>query len=62
MIINYQQDVINIYFLILCIIYFLQCVPYFFTYKPISAISRDPDFQGLYAYLFIIYLFIIFPQ
>ena len=26
MIINYQQDVINIYFLILCVIYFLQCV------------------------------------
>ena len=26
-------------------------VPYFFTYKPISAITRDPDFQGLYARL-----------
>ena len=26
-------------------------LPYFFTYKPISAISRDPDFQGLYARL-----------
>ena len=26
MITNYQQDVIKIYFLILCIIYFLQCV------------------------------------
>ena len=24
---------------------------YFFTYKPISAISRDPESQGLYARL-----------
>ena len=26
-------------------------LPYFFTYKPISAISRDPESQGLSARL-----------
>ena len=35
----------------ICRIVLIFILIYFFTYKPISAISRDPESQGLYARL-----------